>query len=250
MSTTLPENWLSIFDRQIALPDIDLDGQEKLHSSHVLIIGMGGLGCSAAQSVLSSGIGKLTIMDGDVVDKSNLPRQTLFCWDDIGLNKATVAANKLSTRIPGCEVNAIEAHYSQDYLDHFTQHKPDIILDCTDSLQSRLLVNQMSQSLGVTLISAAVIRYEGVLYCTTPGPCSACYACIASHFPEAQETCVERGVFTPAAMFLAMVQSVTAILWLLGRPAIPDNTMLFIDTRTLSMHRLQVAKKPDCPDCK
>jgi molybdopterin/thiamine biosynthesis adenylyltransferase len=150
------------YSRQLMLPDFGDEGQLKLKQSRVVLIGCGGLGHAAAQYIVASGIGHLTLVDGDVVERSNLQRQILFREQDIGANKAKICAGQLKMLNPHCRIVAIDQHFTEINAEMLL-NGCDWLLDCTDNFQSRLLINQLCQEWRISEISAAAITQQGQL---------------------------------------------------------------------------------------
>ena len=149
------------YSRQLMLPDFGEAAQLKLKQTKVLLIGCGGLGNAASQYLVSSGIGQLTLVDGDKVELSNLQRQLLFRDSDKRFNKAKMAARQLKQLNPYVQITAVEQHFSADNAETLLANT-DWVLDCTDNFKSRKLINQLCQHHQISLISAAAIAQQGL----------------------------------------------------------------------------------------
>lgn len=264
MKTPLSTKQVMRYNRQIVLPQVDIDGQELLASSRILIIGVGGLGNAAATSLCGSGVGKITLIDNDIVEHTNLPRQTLFDESQVGQSKVMAAKVRLSQINSDCEIVSIEASLLQDNMPltagnrageertesdsaeggatmrgatalekaeintHklFSEH--DIVLDCTDNTQSRDLINRLCYKHGVPLISGAAIRFEGQLFVAKPGE-SQCYACLRRLFSAPELSCTEAGIFSPIVNIVGTYQALLAMQVLMGVGSVPVNTLLTFD---------------------
>jgi molybdopterin/thiamine biosynthesis adenylyltransferase len=264
MKTPLSTKQVMRYNRQIVLPQVDIDGQELLASSRILIIGVGGLGNAAATSLCGSGVGKITLIDNDIVEHTNLPRQTLFDESQVGQSKVMAAKVRLSQMNSDCEIVSIEASLLQDNMPltagnrageertetnsaeegatktgatelekaeintHklFSEH--DIVLDCTDNTQSRDLINRLCYKHGVPLISGAAIRFEGQLFVAKPGE-SQCYACLRRLFSAPELSCTEAGIFSPIVNIVGTYQALLAMQVLMGVGSVPVNTLLTFD---------------------
>lgn len=259
MKTPLSTKQVMRYNRQIVLPQVDIDGQELLASSRILIIGVGGLGNAAATSLCGSGVGKITLIDNDIVEHTNLPRQTLFDENQVGQSKVMAAKVRLSQMNSDCEIVSIEASLLQDNIPlpagnsareertesdsaeggatalekaeintHklFSEH--DIVLDCTDNTQSRDLINRLCYKHGVPLISGAAIRFEGQLFVAKPGE-SQCYACLRRLFSAPELSCTEAGIFSPIVNIVGTYQALLAMQVLMGVGSVPVNTLLTFD---------------------
>lgn len=264
MKTPLSTKQVMRYNRQIVLPQVDIDGQELLASSRILIIGVGGLGNAAATSLCGSGVGKITLIDNDTVEHTNLPRQTLFDESQVGQSKVMAAKVRLSQMNSDCEIVSIEESLLQDNMPlpagnrageertdtnsaedwatktgatelekaeintHklFSEH--DIVLDCTDNTQSRDLINRLCYKHGVPLISGAAIRFEGQLFVAKPGE-SQCYACLRRLFSAPELSCTEAGIFSPIVNIVGTYQALLAMQVLMGVGSVPVNTLLTFD---------------------
>jgi adenylyltransferase/sulfurtransferase len=264
MKTPLSTKQVMRYNRQIVLPQVDIDGQELLASSRILIIGVGGLGNAAATSLCGSGVGKITLIDNDIVEHTNLPRQTLFDESQVGQSKVMAAKVRLSQMNSDCEIVSIEASLLQDNMPltagnrageertetnsaeegatktgatelekpEINTHKlfgeHDIVLDCTDNTQSRDLINRLCYKHGVPLISGAAIRFEGQLFVAKPGE-SQCYACLRRLFSAPELSCTEAGIFSPIVNIVGTYQALLAMQVLMGVGSVPVNTLLTFD---------------------
>lgn len=244
------------YNRHIVLPQVDIDGQELLASSSILIIGVGGLGNAAATSLCGSGVGKITLVDNDIVEHTNLPRQTLFDESQVGQSKVMAAKTRLSQMNTNCEVVGIEASLQEDNarlahrdsagLDNkqlFSEHH--IVLDCTDNTQSRDLINRLCYKNGIPLVSGAAIRFEGQLFVAKPGE-SQCYACLRTLFSAPELSCTEAGIFSPIVNIVGTYQALLAMQVLMGIGSVPLNTLLTFDGL---LHEWQQWTLPNTMQC-
>ena len=166
------------YSRQIMLPEVDIDGQERLRSAHALIIGAGGLGSPVALYLAAAGVGRITIADADVVELSNLQRQIAHQQASIGVNKACSAKASMEALNPECQVVAVEQHAAGEQLQTLVA-SADVVPDCTDRFSSRYAINAATQQAGVPLVSGAAIRFSGQLAVFDPRNSeSPCYACL------------------------------------------------------------------------
>ncbi len=236
------------YNRQIVLPQIDLKGQEALLQSSVLILGVGGLGNAAAMSLATSGVGTLTLVDPDSVEKHNLPRQWLFRDDQTGTKKVSAASDTLKQRAPDCQINAIEHTLDDNELrQHLGQH--DVVLDCTDSAQSRDQINRLSFQTQTPLVSGAAIRFEGQLFVSRPDAGSACYACLRSLFEAPELSCTEAGILSPVVSLIGLHQALLTIKLITNAGAVPAGQLMLFDALTYDWQTFTVPKQPDCQVC-
>lgn len=236
------------YNRQIVLPNFDLDKQEILLNAKILIVGIGGLGCAAAQYLVAAGVGQITLIDDDSVEKSNLQRQVLHGEADVGLNKCLSAKASLQQLNSDIKINVIQKRLElDDYLDLLVP--VDMVLDCTDNVVSRNTLNQACYQSGTSLISGAAIRMEGQIMCIVPLQNSACYACISAYFGEQNLSCVEAGVMSPVVGIIGAMQALEAIKVLCDFGKNNANKLMMFDAMTSDWRSFTVPKKSNCPVC-
>jgi molybdopterin/thiamine biosynthesis adenylyltransferase/rhodanese-related sulfurtransferase len=237
------------FSRQIVLPEVGSEGQERIRNTRILMVGAGGLGSPALLYLAAAGVGRLGILDGDTIEESNLGRQVLYKTSQIGRSKATTAEANLREWYPDVSVESIPDFLSAaNALDVFSGF--DLILDGTDTLHSKALINAAAGRTGKPVIFASVTGMEGQLFPARPGQ-SACYRCL---FPRLRETgnCNSLGVLGPVAGQMGTLQATEALKWILHRlaPEAPGVGELFNwDARTLELRKLRVPVRADCPAC-
>jgi len=208
------------YSRQILLPEVGEQGQSTFNQSHILIIGVGGLGTLAAHYLAAAGIGNITLVDGDVVEQSNLPRQLLFCKADLGVNKAQVAAHKLKQAYPDCQFHCYQQYLTQANAEAVLGNESavvDQILDCSDNFDSRQQINQLAVKHGITLVSASAASFQGQLLSINPhiAPQSGCYHCLYPSDMRVSQTCQTVGVLGPMVGTLASMQALMSLNLLL-----------------------------------
>lgn len=230
------------------LPNFDMDKQIALLQSKVLMIGAGGLGCATAQYLVSSGLGQLTLVDDDKIERHNLPRQILYTEHDIGKLKASVAAQLLNTMHPESNVEAICERLSQASLaTYIAAH--DIVIDCSDNLHTRKSLNKLCYRHRVPLVSGAAIRMEGQLFCVLPAEQSACYECFSQYYQEQQLSCHQAGIMSPIVGIIGNMQALEAIKILTGFGTSLRNTLLVFDGMQCEWVKLKVNRSPTCEAC-
>ncbi|WP_448566010.1 molybdopterin-synthase adenylyltransferase MoeB [Thalassotalea ganghwensis] len=245
---TLSDSQLMRYSRHIMLKGMDINGQERLYNSKVLIIGVGGLGCAVAQYLTASGIGEITLSDDDVVDLTNLQRQILHSEADIGLSKCQSAKQLLLALNSDVIINTIEKRMSEQCMQQtISQH--DIVIDCSDNLVTRNQINKTCYQQKVPLVSGAAIRLEGQVAVFHMQSESACYQCLSQYFGEQQLTCSEAGVLSPLVGMIGSIQAIEAIkvISLLGKPIY--NKLMLIDAFTLDVKTFNINKAKHCPIC-
>ena len=235
------------YNRHIVLPQVDLDGQEKLVNAHIVIIGLGGLGNAAASSLCASGVGKLTLLDFDDREHHNLPRQTLFNDKDVGKPKVLAAKDKLAQMNSDCQIMTVDAPISEQHLD-LIKHA-DVVLDCTDNSDARKLINKLCYTAHTPLISGAAIRFEGQLFVALPGT-SCCYNCFQRLFSSPQLSCVEAGIFSPVVNIIGTYQSLYAMQVIMGVGDLPLNTLMTFDGLSHEWQKWALPEGTHCHLCK
>ncbi|MDP5138327.1 HesA/MoeB/ThiF family protein [Rheinheimera baltica] len=235
------------YSRQLMLPDIAEAGQITLKQSKVLLIGCGGLGNAASQYLVSSGIGQLTLVDADTIELSNLQRQILFRQQDIGQNKAKVAAKQLQQLNPHVNVIAIDTHFNSNNATALLA-KQHWVLDCTDNFASRKLINMHCQQQGISLLSAAAIAQQGQLmlwpFARQSYPC---YQCLFPDLTDSAGSCSSLGVLAP---LLGVIGSLQAMLLIQQIISPTFNARLWQFTGTaLGLSSYQVNTSSACPRC-
>lgn len=238
------------YSRQIMLPEVDIDGQERLRGAHALIIGAGGLGSPAALYLAAAGVGHITIVDADKVELSNLQRQISHQQSDIGVNKALSAKASMEALNSECQVVAIEDHIEGAQLAQLVA-TADVVLDCTDRFSSRYAINAATQTAGVPLVSGAAIRFSGQLAVFDPRvPTCPCYACLYPPSESDNETlsCSENGVMAPLVGLIGCFQAIEAFKLLSGAGSVHSGLSTF-DALSGQWRHFKVRQDPACPVC-
>lgn len=248
MSEILSDAELLRYNRQIVLKSFDFEGQEALKQARVLVIGAGGLGCAASQYLAVAGVGQLTLVDFDKVELSNLQRQVLHSDGRIGMYKVDSAAETLRGLNPWIEVKTHAALADETLLDALLPSH-QLVLDCTDNVAIRNLLNQRARQHRVPLVSGAAIRLEGQLCSFTWQEDEPCYACLSSLFGEQALSCVEAGILAPMVGLVGSLQALEAIKLLAGMGKSHSGRLLMIDGLSGRFRELTLPKRPDCPIC-
>ena len=238
------------YSKQIMLPQIDIEGQQKINDSTILIIGMGGLGSPTALYLAAAGVGHIVIADFDQVELSNLQRQIIHSTSDIGDDKVNSAKTKLLDLNPNITVTVANEIMHSDNLDSLIKDV-DIVLDGTDNFESRFEINKACVECHKPLISAAVIRFEGQISVFKGYEVDQpCYQCLYSEEGNGRESCVENGVLAPVAGLVGTIQALQAIKVLLGIGEQLCGELLLIDGLDLSFRKVKIAKDSECPICR
>ncbi|MBW2388341.1 MAG: molybdopterin-synthase adenylyltransferase MoeB [Deltaproteobacteria bacterium] len=237
------------YRRHLSLPEMGLEGQQKLLESKVLLIGAGGLGCPLALYLAAAGVGRLGLVDDDVVDASNLQRQVLYQTQDIGRFKVEVAKERIRGLNPDVEVEVFrERLTSENALGIFEDY--DVIVDGTDNFPTRYLSNDACVLLGKPNVYGSIFRFEGQasVFDARTGPC---YRCL---FPEppppgAVPSCAEGGVLGVLPAMIATIQATETIKLLVGKGTSLSGRLLLYDALAMEFNEFQLKKDPDCPVC-
>ena len=238
------------YSRHILLSELGVEGQEKLNQSHALIIGAGGLGSPASLYLATSGIGKLTICDGDVVDLTNLQRQIVHRNDSVGVAKAVSARRTLLEINPDIDVVAVTQRLTGEALEQRVA-EADVILDCCDNFSTRHAVNRACVKYKKPLVSGAGIRFDGqISVFDMRHDNSPCYNCLFSEDHEFEETrCAVMGVFAPLVGIIGAMQAAEAIKVLTGCGATLNGRFLMLDGLSMEWRSLKLNKDPECKVC-
>ena len=237
------------YSKQIMLPQIDVEGQQKIIDSTMLIIGMGGLGSPSALYLAAAGVDHLIIADFDQVELSNLQRQIIHRTEDIGDDKVNSAKAKLLELNPNITVTVANEIMHSDNLASLIKDV-DIVLDGTDNFESRFEINKACVECHKPLISAAVIRFEGQISVFKGYEVDQpCYQCLYSEEGNGRESCVENGVLAPGAGLVGTIQALQSIKVLLGLGEQLCGELLLIDGLDLSFRKVKIAKDSECSIC-
>jgi adenylyltransferase/sulfurtransferase len=245
----MDDSLLLRYSRQIMLPQVDIEGQQKLSKARVLIIGLGGLGSPAAMYLAAAGVGRLALNDFDAVDLTNLQRQIAHDTTSLGAGKAESARQTLLRLNPGVQIDVIADRLETPDL-HREIAASDVVLDCTDNFATRFAVNAACVHTRTPLVSGAVIRFEGQITTFTPGlDDSPCYNCLYPNQGELEESCARNGVIAPLPGIIGSMQALEAIKLMLGIGQSLRGRLLLLDALNMEWNRLGFKKNPACPTC-
>ncbi|MEJ2765688.1 molybdopterin-synthase adenylyltransferase MoeB [Photobacterium sp. MCCC 1A19761] len=236
------------YNRQIILRQFDFDGQEALKASSMLILGAGGLGCASTQYLAAAGVGKLTLIDDDTVEVSNLQRQVLHSDATVGLLKVESAKQALQTINPNTQVDTLARRLDDsELLPLIAQHS--LVLDCSDNVETRNQLNRLCHQSRTPLISGAAIRMEGQISVYTYQDDEPCYQCLSALFGQQALSCVEAGIMSPVVGIVGAVQAMEAIKVVAGMGQPLNGKILMLDAMTMSWREMKLSKQPSCPVC-
>lgn len=248
-STKLTKDEIKRYARQIILPEISFEGQEKLKETRVLIVGLGGLGSLVSLYLAASGIGKLGLIDMDEVDLVNLHRQLLYNEEDIGKKKAIVAKQKLLLLNSNCQIDAYSEKFSPMNALSLVE-KYDFIADCSDNFPTRYLINDACVLKGKTFIYGAIYKFEGYLsvFNYKNGPC---YRCLFPELPSSNsfQNCDTLGIIgtLPALIGCLQVNEIIKLSLKIGN--IFTRKLLYFNALNMTFKQFEIKKKLDCSIC-
>jgi molybdopterin/thiamine biosynthesis adenylyltransferase len=237
------------YSRQIMLPSIDIEGQQKLLDSRALIIGMGGLGSPVGLYLAAAGVGQLVISDFDDVDLSNLQRQVAHTTNSIGQSKVASAKQTFEAINPLVDVIAINEKLTGDaLLDQVRQ--ADLVIDCCDNFATRFAINDACFAAKTPLVSGAAIRFEGQIsvFDSRDERCP-CYNCLYPRDGAVAQSCSENGVIAPITGIIGSMQALEAIKVLTGVGESLQGRVLLLDGLSMQWQNMQLPRNPNCPTC-
>ncbi len=248
-SSTLSNDEILRYARHLILPEVGMEGQQKLKAARVLCIGAGGLGSPLALYLAAAGVGTLGIVDFDIVDVTNLQRQILHTTDDVGRRKLDSAADKLKALNPFLNLKTYETRLtSENALELFREF--DMVADGTDNFPTRYLVNDACVLTGKPNIYGSIFRFEGQasVFATEGGPC---YRCL---YPEPPPpglvpSCAEGGVLGILPGLVGVIQATEVIKLILGQGDSLIGRLLLVDALGMKFRELKLRKNPECPAC-
>lgn len=246
----MDDHQLLRYSRHILLPEIGIEGQQRLLDAHALLIGAGGLGSPAALYLASAGVGTLTICDDDTVDLTNLQRQIVHREAAVGMKKVDSARDTLHGLNPAIRINAVAERVAGEKLRSLVT-TADVVLDGSDNFATRHAINRACVQAHKPLVSGAGIRFDGQLAVFDLRDRNApCYACL---FPEAGETeemrCAVMGVFAPLVGIIGAMQAAEALKILIGAGEPLRSKLLLLDALNMGVRTISLKKDPACLVC-
>ncbi|HTA52094.1 MAG TPA: molybdopterin-synthase adenylyltransferase MoeB [Candidatus Acidoferrum sp.] len=237
------------YSRHLIMPEVGMEGQLKIKAAKVLCIGTGGLGAPLGLYLAAAGVGRIGLVDFDVVDSTNLQRQVLFSTQDVGVPKTQAAANRLRGLNPDIQIDTYETQLtSANAFELFKDY--DIIVDGTDNFPTRYLVNDASVMMGKLNVYGSIFRFEGqiTVFGAPDGPC---YRCL---YPEPPPpglvpSCAEGGVLGVLPGIVGTIQAAEALKLIIGKGDPLIGRLLLFDALAMKFRELKLRKNPDCPVC-
>ena len=236
------------YSRQIMLPTLGIEGQERLLKARVLLIGLGGLGSPVAMYLAAAGVGTLVVADFDAVDLSNLQRQILHTSEHIGMPKVDSAIRGLRALNPEVRVEGFKGTINEDTLPDLVSDA-DAVVDACDNFATRFAVNEACFRARVPLISGAAIRTEGQVALFSGKPGGPCYQCLYPRDGDLDETCSANGVLAPVVGIVGSIQATETLEVLTGMGEPPFGRLLLIDALTMDFRSVALPADPGCPIC-
>jgi len=236
------------YARQVALPDVGEEGQARVRGASMLLVGLGCLGCPAAQYLASSGVGRLVLNDFDRVDETNLPRQILFTAADVGKLKVEAAWARLLALNPEVDVRRLPERLDDAALAAAVA-SVDVVLDGTDNFAARFAVNRACVAARKPLVSGAAVRVEGQLAVFPNRAGDPCYSCLYDDEDEWLGDCQGNGVLAPVPGVIGTLMAQEALKLTLGWPSSLHNALLLWDAKRGDWQRVALKRDPDCEVC-
>ena len=243
------DDYLLRYSRQIMLPGIDIDGQQTLLDSRVLLVGLGGLGSPVSMYLAASGIGHMVLTDHDHVDLANLQRQIVHTTASIGEPKVESAVKTLSAINPDVKFTTFAHKLQGDELLEQVE-LADVVVDATDNFAARFALNNACLDTATPLVAGAAIRMEGqVSVYRLDDPESPCFECLYPASTELDERCADTGVLGPVVGIIGCIEATETIKLLLKTGETLASRLLLLDARTMQWQEMKLPKNPNCGAC-
>lgn len=238
------------YSRHILLNEIGIEGQARILGSHALIVGAGGLGSPVALYLGSAGVGRITVVDHDSVDMTNLQRQIAHTMARVGQPKAMSAQTAIDAINPEVQVNPVVARADAALLDTLVA-QADVVLDCCDNFATRHAINAACVKHRTPLVSGAAVRFDGQLCVYDPRDAnSPCYACVFAPDTTFEETrCATMGVFAPLVGIVGSMQAAEALKLLSGAGRALTGRLLMLDGRAMEFTEVRIGRQASCAVC-
>jgi molybdopterin/thiamine biosynthesis adenylyltransferase len=245
----MTDDQLLRYARHLMLDDIGVEGQRRLLASHALVVGAGGLGSPVALYLGSAGVGRITVVDDDLVDTTNLQRQIAHDLSRVGLPKAQSVQARLAAINPDVQVHPVLQRADAAML-HQLVADASVVLDCSDNFATRHAVNAACVAHGKPLVWGAAIGWDAQMSVWQPGGVAPCYACLFPPDAGHQDVaCSTMGVLAPLVGIVGSLQAAEALKLLVGAGSSLAGNLLMLDARSMDWTRLRVARRPDCAAC-
>lgn len=242
------EDELYRYSRHILLPEVGVEGQERLRQGRVLVVGAGGLGAPVALYLAAAGVGTIGLVDGDAVELSNLQRQVIHFTSDVGRFKVESAREKMLSLNPHIRVETYREYLRADNAFDLIREY-DFVVDGTDNFPVKFLINDACVMAGKPFSHGGILRFEGQTFTHLPG--TACYRCLFGTPPPAGmvPSCSEAGVLGAIAGILGTIQATEALKYLTGVGELLTDRLLTFDAKVMEFRQIRTAHHDDCPLC-
>jgi molybdopterin/thiamine biosynthesis adenylyltransferase len=246
----MTDDQLLRYSRHILLDEVGVEGQRRLLDSHALVLGAGGLGSPVALYLGTAGVGRITLIDHDAVDLTNLQRQIAHTLERVGRPKAESARDAVAAINPDVLVRPLVLKADPQALDELVP-QADVVIDCSDNFAARQMLNRACVAHGKPLVSGAAIRFDAQVTVFDPRSAdSPCYACVFPPDQEVEETaCATMGVFAPLVGIVGAVQAAEALRLLMGVGTSLAGRMLMLDGRSMEWTEMRLRRDPACRVC-
>lgn len=254
-SVDLSDAQLARYSRHILLDAVDLTGQARLLSAHMLVVGCGGLGSAAIPILAASGVGRLTIIDADTIEMSNLQRQVSYRTADVGQSKSMTIAKVIEQLNPDVRVRVVNERIGLSELVQLCSESPvDVMLDCTDNFATRHAINRVAVQQHIPLVSGSAVRFDGQIALYDPRAAhSPCYACAFpaqnEHAPVSDGACATLGIFSPLVGVIGAMQASLALRVVLGLADSSIGQLQTYDALNGEWLSFGLSKNSECPVC-
>jgi molybdopterin-synthase adenylyltransferase len=241
MDNCLGEEELLRYQRQLSIPLIGIEGQHKFKKAHIVIAGIGGLGCSSSLYLTAAGIGHITLVDFDIVELSDLNRQILYCQEDIGKKKVNIAKKRISRLNPTIELQVVDAEISRENVSEIIS-RADVIIDGLDNIETRLVLNKACVQSGKPFIYGGVSQLRGMATTIIPGK-TPCIQCIS---PEGTKS---SRVLAMSPAIIANIQALEVIKLVLGEKPSLAGKLLMFNGDDMKFKILDIVRNVNCAVC-
>jgi adenylyltransferase/sulfurtransferase len=245
----LTQQQIQRYSRHLIMPEVAMEGQQKLRHGRVLVVGAGGLGSPVLSYLAAAGVGTLGIVDFDTVDLTNLQRQIIYSTSDVGRPKVEAAVVRIRAMNPDVQVNVHETRLTSENALSILENY-DVVVDGTDNYPTRYLVNDACVMLGIPNVYGSIFRFDGQasVFCQEEGPC---YRCVYSEPPPPGlvPSCAEGGVLGVLPGIIGTIQATECIKLLLGKGTSLSGRLLVLDAMKMHFRELKLRKDPACPVC-
>jgi adenylyltransferase/sulfurtransferase len=242
---------LERYARQVIMPDVGEDGQERLLASRMLVVGAGGLGSPVMFYLAAAGVGHITILDDETVELTNLNRQILHTTHSIGTSKVDQATAATTALNPAIAISPRRERLDAGNVDELLSSH-DLVIDCSDNVETRYLLGDAAYRTQKPLVFGGAVRSEGQLAIFHAGaPDSPCFRCVFPDMPDAQQApgCSEAGILGPVTGVIGTLQALAAVNWILGIGGEQTGRLLLFDARGGGFMEISTARRTDCSTC-